>query len=373
MRITPWETTLDQFTACWEELDDPRSGNAALHDFHELLMIGFCAVLCGGQSAVDMALFAKAKEPYLRGFLELSNGLPSHDTFSRLFRQLDPDQFRAVFQRFMTKFSIECQGVIAIDGKVLRRSFDKASGKSPLHMVSAWGCQQRLVLAQIATDVKSNEITAVPRLLKMLSLKGTIVTVDALNCQRPIAEQIVRQGGDYALALKGNQSSLHDDVRRHLDDPACDAATSKPAVDADHGRIETRTATVSTDIGWLQEDHQWPGLTAVGKVFRTRETPTKTTTETAYYLLSAALSPDRLNEVAREHWGVENRLHWRLDVTMNEDQDRTRLGNGPHNLAILRHMALNAMQKEASKGSLRGKIKHAGWNDAFLSKLLAQF
>ena len=239
-------------------------------------------------------------------------------------------------------------------------------------MVSAWGCQQRMVLAQIATDAKSNEITAVPKLLEMLSLKGTIVTVDALNCQRSIADQIVRQGGDYALALKGNQGSRHDDVRLHLDDPECKAATSKPDVEADHG-IETRTATVSTDIGWLQDDHQWPGLKAVGKVVRTRETSTKTTMETAYYFLSTELSPKRLSEVAREHWGVENRRHWRLDVIMNEDQDRTRLGHGPENLAILRHMALNAIQTEGSKGSLRGKFKHAGWNDAFLSKLLAQF
>ncbi len=365
--------TLEQFAACWEDLDDPRSGNAALHDFYELLIIALCAVLCGGQSAVEMALFAEAKEPFLRGFLRLANGLPSHDTFSRLFRQLDPEQFRAVFQRFMSRFLIPCQGVIAIDGKVLRRSFDRASGKSPLHMVSAWGCQQRMVLAQIATDAKSNEITAVPKLLEMLSLKGTIVTVDALNCQRSIADQVVRLGGVFALALKGNQGSLHDDVRLHLDDPECGAATSKPDVDADHGRIETRTATVSTDIDWLQDDHQWPGLKAVGKVVRTRETSTKITTETAYYLLSTQLSPERLNEVAREHWGVENRLHWRLDVIMNEDQDRTRLGNGPENLAILRHMALNAMQKEGSRGSLRGKFKQAGWNDAFLSKLLAQF
>ncbi len=365
--------TLEQFATCWEELDDPRTGNAALHDFHELLIIALCAVLSGGQSAVDMALFAKAKEPFLRGFLGLAKGLPSHDTFSRLFRQLDPEQFRAVFQRFMSRFSIQCQGVIAIDGKVLRRSFDKASGKSPLHMVSAWGCQQRMVLAQIATDAKSNEITAVPKLLEMLSLKGTIVTVDALNCQRSIAEQIVRQGGDYALALKGNQGSLHDDVRQYLDDPETKVATSKPDVDAGHGRIETRTASVSTDIDWLQEDHQWPGLKAVGKVVRTRETPAKITTETAYYLLSAELSPERLNEVVREHWGVENRLHWRLDVVMNEDQDRTRLGHAPENLAILRHMALNAIQKEGSKGSLRGKFKRAGWNDEFLCKLLTQF
>lgn len=364
---------MDQFAAFWEGLEDPRTGNAGLHDFHELLMIALCAVLCGGQGAVDMALFAKAKEPFLRGFLKLENGVPSHDTFSRLFRQLDSTQFQAAFQRFMAGFSKQCQGVVAIDGKVLRRSFDRASGKSPLHMVSAWGCEQRLVLAQIATDAKSNEITAVPELLKMLSLKGAIVTADALNCQRVIAQQIVDQGGDYALALKGNQGTLHDDVSTYLDDPASKITTVAPTVDADHGRIETRMATVSTDIGWLQEDHRWPGLTAIGKVVRIRETAAKTTTETAYYLLSSALSPDRLNEVVRSHWAVENQLHWRLDVVMNEDQDRTRLGNGPNNLAVLRHMALNVMQKDAPKGSLRGKFKRAGWDDAYLSSLIALF
>lgn len=367
------EESLDQFSACWEGLEDPRSGNAGLHDFHELLVIALCAVLSGGQGAVDMALFAKAKEPFLRGFLKLENGAPSHDTFSRLFRNLDPDQFRASFQRFMTKFSEHCQGVVAVDGKVLRRSFDRASGKSALHMVSAWGCEQRLVLAQIATDAKSNEITAVPKLLKMLALEGTIVTADALNCQRSIAQQIVDQGGDYALALKGNQGTLYDDVKLFLDDPACEARVARPVVDAGHDRIETRTATVSTAIDWLRKEHPWPGLTAIGKVERKRETPDKTTTETAYYLLSAALSAERFNQVVRQHWEVENRLHWRLDVVMNEDQDRTRLGNGPHNLAVLRHMALNAMQKEGSKGSLRGKFKRAGWDDSFLTSLLALF
>jgi predicted transposase YbfD/YdcC len=364
---------LEQFSGCWEGLEDPRSGNAGLHDFHELLVIALCAVLCGGQGAVDMALFAKAKEPFLRGFLELKNGVPSHDTFSRLFRSLDPDQFRASFQQFMAQFSVQCQGVVAIDGKVLRRSFDRASGKSALHMVSAWGCQQRLVLAQIATDAKSNEITAVPKLLELLTLKGAIVTTDALNCQRAIAQQIVDQKGNYALALKGNQGTLYDDVRLLLDDPASKATTAAPVVEGDHGRVETRTATVSTEIGWLQKEHQWPGLAAVGKVERVRETADKTTTETAYYLLSTVLPPERFNQVVRQHWGVENRLHWRLDVVMNEDQDRTRMGNGPHNLAVLRHMALNAMQKEGSKGSLRGKFKRAGWDDAFLTRLLEMF
>ena len=377
--------------ACWDELDDPRTGNAGLHDFHELLFIALCSVLCGGQGAVDMALFARSKEPFLRDVLTRANGVPSHDTFSRLFRQLDPEAFRAAFQRFIAGFSGQCRnlapgaapgagaaglgaaGVVAIDGKVLRRSFDRASGTSALHMVSAWGCEQRLVLAQVATDARSNEITAVPALLRLLSLQGTTVTADALHCQRATARQITDQGGDYALALKGNQGTLHADVVRFLDDPATPAATAKPAVDAGHGRIETRTATVSTDIGWLQEQHDWPGLAAIGKVHRIRETAAGTTAETAYYLLSAALLPERLNEVARSHWGVENQLHWRLDVTMNEDQDRTRLGHGPENLAVLRHVALNVIQAEPSNGSLRGKLKRAGWNDAYLTQLITLF
>jgi predicted transposase YbfD/YdcC len=240
-------------------------------------------------------------------------------------------------------------------------------------MVSAWGSEQRMVLAQVATDAKSNEITAVPKLLKLLSLKGTIVTADALNCQRAIAEQIVEQKGDYALALKGNQGTLFDDAVLLLDDPELKTSTAEPVVEADHGRIETRTATVSTEIDWLQKQHQWPGLKAIGKVVRRRETAEKTTTETAYYLLSRVLSPGRFNEVARQHWSVENSLHWRLDMVMNEDQDRTRMGHGPHNLAVLRHMVLNAMQKEGSKGSLRGKFKRAGWDDGFLYRLLELF
>jgi predicted transposase YbfD/YdcC len=367
------EESLAQFVECWEGLEDPRHGNAGLHDFHELLAIALCCVLCGGQGPTDMALFAKAKEPFLRGFLVLENGLPSHDTFNRLFRDLDPEQFRNAFQRFMGQFAEQLQGVVAIDGKVLRRSFDRASGKSALHMVSAWGCRQRLVLAQIATDAKSNEITAVPKLLELLTLKGAIVTTDALNCQRAIAAQIVEQKGDYALALKANQGTLHDDVVLLLNDPELKVSRTRPLVEADHGRIETRTATVSTEIAWLEKQHQWPGLKAIGKVERKRETAEKTTTETAYYLLSSELTPERFNEVVRQHWSIENRLHWRLDVVMNEDQDRTRAGNGAHNLAVLRHMVLNAMQKEGSKGSLRGKFKRAGWDDRFLFRLLEMF
>ena len=363
---------MDGFAACFTGLDDPRTGNAGRHDLLEMLVIALCSVLTGGEDCTDMAEFAEAKLGFLRDFLNLEHGAPSHDTFSRLFRRIDPEQFRACFQRFMTRFAEACQGVIAIDGKVLRRSFDTASGKSPLHMVSAWGCEQQLVLGQIATAAKSNEITAVPKLLKLLSLEGCTVTVDALNCQRTIAQQVIDQKGDYVLALKGNQASLHDDVRRFLDDPASEVVTAKPAVDGDHGRIETRTATVSTAIGWLQALHDWPGLRAIGKMSRVRERGDKATTETAYYLLSAAMTPERFGEVTRAHWGIENRLHWRLDVSMNEDQARNRIGNGPENLAVLRHMALNLLRKEPSRRSLPKKLRRAALSDAFLAKILAQ-
>jgi predicted transposase YbfD/YdcC len=363
---------MDGFAAVFEDLDDPRTGNAARHSLLEILLIALCTVLCGGQTAVDMAEFAEAKEEFLREFLTLANGLPSHDTFSRVFRLLDPEQFSGCFGRFMARFAAE-HGVIAIDGKVSRRSFDRASGKSALHMVSAWGCEERLVLAQVATDTKSNEITAVPKLLAMLSLGGSIVTVDALNCQRAIAQQIIDQGGDYALALKGNQGNLHADIRDFLDDPATPSQSSGALTEADHGRIETRTAIVSDDIAWLEENHSWPGLAAIGKVTRSREMNGNTTSETAYYLLSTKMMPERFARIVRSHWAIENSLHWCLDVIMNEDQARARMDNAPHNLAVLRHLALNAVRNDPAKGSLRVKLKRAAWSNDYLVKLLALF
>lgn len=356
----------------FEELEDPRTGNAKRHLLHEVLMIALCTVLCGGETCADMALFGRAKRDFLQELLSLPHGIPSHDTFSRIFRLLDPARFHAWFIGFMQRFAEGCQGVVAIDGKTMRRSFDRAAQASPLHLVSAWAVDARLCLGQLAVGDKSNEIVAVPKLLELLSLKGRIVTADAMSCQRKIAQQVIDQGADYVLALKGNQETLHDDVRRFLDDPQTTLASATDT-DKGHGRIETRTAALTTDIAWLQESHAWPGLKAIGKITASREINGKTTVETRCYLLSQAFAPERFNAIVRSHWGIENGLHWVLDVVMDEDQARNRKDHGPQNLALLRKLALNLAKLEPSKGSMRGKLKQAGWDNTFLTQILLQF
>lgn len=363
---------MEEFAAVFADLEDPRTGNAKRHELLEILLIGLCTVLCGGETCTDMVRFGRAKNTFLEEVLTLRHGIPSHDPFSRVFRLLDPAQFQACFLTFMRRFAEGCQGVVALDGKTLRRSFDRASSASPLHLVSAWAVEQRLVLAQMAVEDKSNEITAVPQLLKMLCLKGVVVTADALNCQREIAAQVIEQGGDYVLALKANQGTLFADVQLFVDDPKTPLARAE-SVDGDHGRIEVRQAALSPDIAWLQEHHAWPGLRAIGKVTAARETPAKTSIETRYFLMSQALTPERFLAVVRAHWGIENGLHWVLDVTMNEDQMRNRKDNGPENLALLRRLALNLAALEPSKDSMRGKLKRAGWDNHFLAQMLAQF
>ena len=363
---------MDAFTKIFESLDDPRTGNAKQHDLNEILLIALCTVLCGGETCADMALFGKTKAPFFKTFMTLENGTPSHDTFSRVFRLLAPDQFRTCFITFMQCFAKGCEGVVAIDGKTLRRSLDTAQSASPLHMVTAFAVDARLVLGQLAVDTKSNEITALPKLLDLLSLQGTTVTADAMHCQRATAEKICAHGADYVLALKGNQGTLADDVTRFFKAPET-SVTTHTTTDADHGRIEVREASVSTDIAWLQEHHNWPGLQAIGRIIATREAVGKTTTSTRYYVMSAPLAPERLGEIVRSHWAIENALHWVLDVVMNEDQMRNRRDHGPENLAILRHLALNLARLEPSKGSMRGKLKRAGWDDNYLIKLVTGF
>lgn len=366
---------MEEFSKLFEGVNDPRRSNATRHDLHEMLMIALLCVLCGGEGCHDMSLFGRSKERFLRRFMALKHGIPSHDAFSDLFNALDPKGFQQVMLRLLGDFARNlARGsdlVIAIDGKALRRSFDKASGKSPLHLVQAFAVQARLVLGQVAVDQKSNEITAIPELLALLDVRGRIITADAMHTQRATADAVCARGGDYVLAQKGNQATLFQDAKLYLDDPeAADHCQSFQSVDAGHGRIETRTAVISTDIGWLQERHGWPGLAAIGKVTATREANGKQSRQSRYFLLSLPLTPERFIDVTRSHWAIENSLHWVLDVTMNEDQARNRTGNGAENLALLRRMALNLARSEPTKGSMRGKIKKAGWSDDFMLDMI---
>ena len=364
---------MERFRACFGDLVDPRTGNAQRHDLCEILLIALAATLCGAESCVDMALFGRAKEPFLRRFLRLEAGVPSHDTFSRIFRLLDPDAFEASFGRFVATFAAEAGNgeVVAVDGKTARRSFDRQVGRRPLHMVSAWACAQRLVLGQRRVDGASNEIEALPELLALLALDGRIVTADAMHCQKATAQTILDRGGGYALALKGNQPALYEDVRLWLDDSMTPVDDACQTVDGDHGRIETRRATVTYDVAWLAERHDFPGLAAVAKVTANRELDGKTTTASRYYLLSQPLTAARLAAIVRAHWQIENRLHWVLDVVMDEDRARARKDHGPENLARLRRFTLNLLRANPDPGSTRGKIKRAGWDDTFLLQILS--
>lgn len=338
----------------------------------EVLFIALCASLCGAESCVDMADFAEAKEEELRGFLTLAGGPPSHDTFSRIFRLLDPAAFQAAFQRFMADFAAARSGVVAVDGKSLRRSFDRAAGTSPLHLVSAWAAEERLVLGQVNVAADGNEITAVPALLGLLDLAGVTVTVDAMHCQRTAARLITDRGGDYLMAVKTNQPTLYDDVKLLMDDPQAPADGRDEQVDGGHGRIETRRAEVLHDVGWLAEAHDWPGLACVGRITATREIDGKAATATRYYIASRPLAAAELNALARGHWGIENGLHWVLDVVMNEDHARARKDHAPENLALLRRLALNVIKRNTAKGSNRLKFKRAGWDNRFLKTLIAE-
>ena len=340
---------MERFRACFAELADPRTGNAQRHELLEILLIALCATLCGAESCVDIALFGRAKEPFLRRFLRLPGGVPSHDTFSRLFRLLDPVAFEACFGRFVAAFAARIDEIVAVDGKTARRSFDRRSGTAPLHLVSAWACEQRLVLGQRRVDGHSNEIAAVPELLAMLALKGRIVTADAMHCQKDTAQAIIDREGDYVLALKANQPTLLADVRLLLDDPAAPPSEVAETVDGDHGRIEIRRAAIVHDAAWLAETHDWPGLAAVGKITASREIDGRATTTTRYYLLSKPLAAQRFNDIVRAHWQIENQLHWVLDVVMDEDQCRARKDHAPENLARLRRFALNLLANTPTK------------------------
>lgn len=361
------------FADCFETLPDPRTGNARRHDLLEILTIALAASVCGAQSCVDFADFAEMKADALRQFLRLENGLPSHDTFSRIFRLMDPQAFSACFSRFAEGLAAAArtQGVVAIDGKTLRRSFDRAAGASPLHMVNAFASEKGLVLGQVSVADKSNEIIALRALLELLDLSGTTVTADAMHCQKDTAAAVLSKGGDYVLALKGNQSGIVADVELMLADADLHPHDTAKTTDAAHGRIETRQAAVYA-TPWLGQIHAFPGLAAIAVIDATREIDGKATTVRRLYCLSKLMSADRALAVVRAHWSVENQLHWVLDVVLDEDAARNRKDNGPENLGVLRRLALNLLRLNPLPRSIRRKIKLAGWSDEFLFAVLAQ-
>lgn len=361
-------------------MEDPRVERTKLHPLVSILVIALCAVICGAESWDDIALFGKAKEAWLTTFLDLPHGIPSHDTFNRVFAALDAKQFEACFVAWMQAVAeILPAQVIAIDGKTVRRSHDRTNGKAAIHMVSAWASANRLVLAQVKVDDKSNEITAIPELLRVLAITGCIVTIDAMGCQREIARQIVEQDADYVLALKENQETLYHDVvgmfadaRTHaIEDVITD---EKQSVNKGHGRIEIRRCRVISDpdvLAWLQEGHHWPGLHAIGMVEAERRIGAQRSRESRYYLLSATLTAKVFGEATRSHWGIENRVHWVLDVAFHEDQSRIRQGHAAENFAILRHLALNLLRQQPAKGvSIRAKRLKAGWDHDFLLQIV---
>jgi predicted transposase YbfD/YdcC len=352
-------------------VEDPRVVGRTDHKLIDIIAITVCAVVAGADAWTDVALFGRSKEEWFRTWLALPNGIPSHDTFGDVFAALDPQALQTAFLEWTQEVAHTVKGVVAIDGKTVRHSYDNAKKKKAIHMVSAWATENQMVMGQVKVDEKSNEITAIPYLLELLELNGCLVTIDAMGCQKEIAGTIRERHADYLLAVKGNQEHLLDDIERYF-------AETNPAqhdyaedVNKDHGRIETRQCWVSDEVQGMSHFEQWPGLNSLVMVRATCESQGNVSVETRYYI-SSLKNTDAQTMLAhtRAHWGIENSLHWVLDVVFNEDMSRVRTNNAAHNFAIIRHIALNIIKNDKSKGSNRGKRKRAGWDDGFLQQML---
>jgi predicted transposase YbfD/YdcC len=355
----PEESAYGSIGEHFNQLEDPRMDRTKHHRLLDIIAIAICGVICGADNWVDLELFGRSKEEWLKRFLSLPNGIPSHDTFGRVFAGLDPEQFAQCFTSWVKAVSQLTQGqVIAIDGKTLRRSHDRANGKSAIHLVSAWASANHLVLGQLKVDDKSNEITAIPELLEVLELSGCIITIDAMGCQKDIARQIVEQGADYVLALKKNQGKLYQTVGKG------------------HGRIETRQCWVVSEpevLEYLNGEGAWAGLGSVAMVRSKRVAREEEEVENRYYISSLKGDARQLLEATRTHWEIENCVHWVLDIAFDEDNSRVRQGNAPQNFAVVRHIALNLLKMEqSSKGGVKARRKRAGWDEDYLLKVLSQ-
>jgi predicted transposase YbfD/YdcC len=374
--------SLSWFEQAFSGLPDPRTGNAKRHDLLEVLTMALTASVCGAEHCSDFADFAVDREDLFREFLDLKHGVPSHDTFSRIFRLLDPAAFARCFGRFVEDLGAAGAGVVAIDGKTLRRSFDSAAGRSPLAVVTAFRSATSMVIGQEAFRAAEgdSEIVAARALLRCLDLTGQLVTADALHCQNETARAILDQGGDYLFRLKSNRPALHAMVREAFADPALVAPLPHAAtVDADHGRIEERRAWVCRDLSWLrgpktscQEPVALPGLACLGMIEATVTRDGDTRTTRHYHVSSRPLSAEAYLAAARAHWSIENGLHWVLDMTFDEDRARNRKDNAPENLATLRKLALNTLKRARPGISIRRKRKRSGWSNDFARSILGQ-
>ena len=368
------ETTV--FLEFFKDLPDRRQQGKVVYPLAEILLLCLLAVLAGAEAFTDIARFGEKKVDLLRRFRPFKDGTPSHDQLGDIFATLDAKAFQRCFVAWVAALTGTPEGVIAIDGKTARRSYQKKGAKEPIHIVSAFAARQRLVLGQVKVAEKSNEIVAIPALLDMLAIEGAVVTIDAMGCQRDIAQKIIDKKADYILALKGNQASLQDDVKVLVEEQTAnnfkDVSISRhETADADHGRIETRTTTVIHDVAWLQERHDWPGLKSVVMVESKRESDGKITQETRFYITSLVMLAIAIAPMIRDHWAIENSLHWVLDMVFRDDECRIRTANAPANFTTLKHMAQNLTRRMPGKDSLRLKRKTAAWDDDFLASLVA--